>query len=128
MHYNILSYASIEVLMQLTYYCRLYEASPYNMQIDRATFIALSLVKPKGLSTNQFYLFDGSTESWYYSLFISAFCCRVIRVNFSSLFLLKCGGMLIFIDCRVLHNFFLGAPGMLHVDVQVSQYSQYSTT
>jgi hypothetical protein len=36
--------------MQLTYYCRLYEASPYNMQIDRATFIALSLVKPKGLS------------------------------------------------------------------------------
>jgi hypothetical protein len=35
--------------MQLTYYCRLYEASPYNMQIDRATFIALSLVKPKGL-------------------------------------------------------------------------------
>jgi len=35
--------------MQLTYYCRLYEASPYNMQIDRATFIALSFVKPKGL-------------------------------------------------------------------------------
>jgi len=49
MHYNILSYASIEVLMQITYYCRLYEASPDNMQIDRATFIALSLVKPKGL-------------------------------------------------------------------------------
>jgi hypothetical protein len=49
MNYNILPYASIEVLMQLTYYCRLYEASPYNMQIDRATFIALSLVKPKGL-------------------------------------------------------------------------------
>ncbi len=49
MNYNILPYASIEVLMQLTYYCRLYEASPYNMQIDRATFIALSFVKPKGL-------------------------------------------------------------------------------
>ena len=49
MHYNILPYASIEVLMQLTYYCRLYEASPYNMQIDRATFIALSFVKLKGL-------------------------------------------------------------------------------
>lgn len=53
MNYNILPYASIEVLMQLTYYCRLYEASPYNMQIDRATFIALSLVKPKGLTKEE---------------------------------------------------------------------------
>jgi len=54
-YYNILSCTSIEVVVQLIYYCRVYEGSWYKMLNERATFIALSFIKPLGLHNSSTY-------------------------------------------------------------------------